>query len=258
MKVKLSLKMNNFNQYSEYYDLINTSKDYKSESSYVLDVLNKYSEVQLKSILELGSGTGNYSEYFCKKSIEVTGIELSKDMVNISLDKEINGFYPIHGDISIHKENKTFDAVISLFHVISYLTDNDSLINCFLNTNHHLVSGGIFLFDIWYTPAVLTQLPETRIRRISSENLNITRLAEPIVYSSKNIVEVNYEIWLKNNSNNELSIINEKHPMRHFSIPEIEMLAHFTGFELLRVEEFLTGAEPSKETWGVCFILKKI
>lgn len=250
--------MNNFTQYSEYYDLINSSKNYEAESDYVLDVLRTFSDIEVNSILELGSGTGNYSEKFCKKSIEVTGIELSRDMVNISKKKGIKGFYPVQGDISSHKENKKFDAVVSLFHVISYLTDNDSLINCFLNTNHHLHSGGLFLFDVWYTSAVLTQLPETRIRRISSDNMTITRLAEPVVFSSKNIVEVNYEIWLKNFSDDELSIINEKHPMRHFSIPEIEILAHFTGFELLRTEEFLTGAVPSTDTWGVCFILKKL
>jgi hypothetical protein len=45
--------------------------------------------------------------------------------------------------------------------------------------------------------------------------------------------------------------------MRHFSIPEIHMLASFTGFELLKAEEFLSGNEPSENTWGVNFILRK-
>ena len=46
--------------------------------------------------------------------------------------------------------------------------------------------------------------------------------------------------------------------MRHFSTPEIKLLAYTTGFELLHAEEYLTKAAPSEKTWGVCYILKKI
>ena len=45
--------------------------------------------------------------------------------------------------------------------------------------------------------------------------------------------------------------------MRHFSIPEIKLLAEFSGFEFLKAEEFVTGNEPSPVTWGVNFILRK-
>jgi hypothetical protein len=46
--------------------------------------------------------------------------------------------------------------------------------------------------------------------------------------------------------------------MRHFSIPEIGLLAEHTGFKILKTEEFLTASDPSERTWGVCIILKKI
>ena len=45
--------------------------------------------------------------------------------------------------------------------------------------------------------------------------------------------------------------------MRYFSIPEIEYIANSTGFEMLEAEEFLSGSEPSLNTWGVCVILRK-
>ena len=46
--------------------------------------------------------------------------------------------------------------------------------------------------------------------------------------------------------------------MRHFSIPEIALLAKTTHFELVHSEAFLTEENPSENTWGVCFILKKL
>jgi hypothetical protein len=51
--------------------------------------------------------------------------------------------------------------------------------------------------------------------------------------------------------------INEKHKMRYFFIPEIEL---FLGedFKIILAEEFLTGKKPGVNTWGVCFVLKRI
>jgi hypothetical protein len=46
--------------------------------------------------------------------------------------------------------------------------------------------------------------------------------------------------------------------MRHFSIPEIELLAKLTGFEIIKTEEFLSGETPGPNTWGVCFVLSKV
>ncbi len=73
----------------------------------------------------------------------------------------------------------------------------------------------------------------------------------------KNIVEVNYEMIIKNKLNNEYELLKEAHSMRHFSTPEIEMLADLSGFTLLKSEEFLTGKNPGADTWGVCYILQK-
>jgi hypothetical protein len=46
--------------------------------------------------------------------------------------------------------------------------------------------------------------------------------------------------------------------MRHFSIPEIRILADMNEFELVETKEFLTAAEPSEKTWGICFVLRKM
>jgi hypothetical protein len=50
----------------------------------------------------------------------------------------------------------------------------------------------------------------------------------------------------------------ETHPMRHFSLPEIDLLASMCGFECISAEEFLSGKTAGEDTWGVCVTLKKI
>ena len=242
-----------FNLYSGYYNLLYKDKDYKAESDYVFGKLIRY-RPNLNQILELGTGTGIHADLLQKKGLEVTGIEVSKEMAKQAREKGIECFVK---DCSEFRLDKKFDAVISLFHVISYVTENDKLIKTFQNVHKHLKPSGIFLFDVWYAPAVYNLKPETRIKRIENEELKITRLAEPIFHCNKNIVDVNYEVIIEEKHSGKITRIHETHPMRHFSFPEIQLLASMFGFEILESEEWMTGKEPSENTWGVCFILKR-
>lgn len=249
--------MANFEQYSNYYDLLYKDKNYKEESDYVIKKIKKWTP-NTTQILELGSGSGSHAHCFCEVGFEVTGIERSPEMVDLAKAKNIVGFNPVLGDISSFELSQQFDVVLSLFHVISYLTENKSLIDCFGRVHQYLKPDGIFMFDIWYSPAVYRQKPETRIKRLEDDTIEIIRLAESKMESDKNVVAVNFEVIIKDKTTQTSETITEEHLMRHFSIPEIKMLAGFTGFEVVLAEEFLTENSPSEDTWGVYFILKKI
>lgn len=244
---------NNFNLYGKYYDLLYGSKDYNSEANYISDCIKNYSP-DANTILEFGSGTGGHGLIFQKMGYDIYGLERSKQMVEKAM---LHGFPCEQADITNFEIDRKFDAVISLFHVISYIIDNMSLEKVFRNASKHLYSGGLFIFDIWYSPAVFHLKPETRIKKVENREISVIRVAEPEIHINENVVDVNYSILVKDKNTDKWIEFQEKHPMRHFSIPEISLLATFTGFEILKVEEFLTGNPPSENTWGVNFILKE-
>ncbi|MES2431372.1 MAG: class I SAM-dependent methyltransferase [Bacteroidota bacterium] len=246
----------NFNSYSKYYDLLYKDKDYESESAYVEGLVKTY-QPNAKNILELGCGTGNHAAILCRSGYDVTGLERSADMVELANKKGIPNFHPRVADIIDFKVGEKFDVAISLFHVLSYLTDNKDLLSCFKAVYDHLNLNGIFVFDVWYTPAVYVQQPLTRVKRISNNEIEVTRIAESDINYNSNTVDVNYQIIIKDISSGQMEVHNEKHPMRHFSIPEIEVLAVATNFEVIKTEEFQTHNSPGSNTWGVCFVLKK-
>ena len=243
----------NFKLYSKYYDLLYKDKDYHSEVEYISKLITTYSN-QVQNILEFGSGTGKHGLLLQNKGYSVYGLERSEEMV---ASAQKSGLACEVADISKFSLKKKYDAVIAMFHVVSYLTSNDSLIAAFENAGKHLSANGIFIFDVWYSPAVYTLKAVPRIKRFENEELSITRIAEPQIDYNQNVVKVNYTIIAKEIRQDKYTSFNECHPMRHFSIPEIELLAKHTGFEILKTEEFLTGSETSENTWGVCFILKK-
>jgi SAM-dependent methyltransferase len=246
---------NVFSLYSSYYDLLYRDKDYVSEVRYISELLHRYGIIN-GSLLEFGSGTGKHGCLLAEKGFSVHGIERSPDMVSHTTLN--SGFSCQVGDICTINLERTFNAVLSLFHVVSYQTDNSSIQQVFLNAAKHLDIGGIFIFDIWYTPAVYTMQPSVRIKRISDDQVSITRIAEPVIHYNDNIVDVNYTIYVQNQLTGELTSFQEKHPMRHFSIPEIDLFAKNAGLQRISAEEFLSGKFPGSDTWGVCFILKRL
>jgi SAM-dependent methyltransferase len=249
--------MENFNPgYSRYYDLLYQDKDYETETQYLLQLMRSF-RGGAKELLELGCGTGNHAAVLCREGYRVTGLERSGDMVTRANNKGIEGFRAEQGDITNFTVNATFDVALSLFHVVSYLESNTDLLSCFNAVNRHLNAGGIFIFDVWYSPAVYHLQPRTRVKRIEDELIKVTRVAEPEIHVNEQVVDVNYEILIQNKLTGITESHKEKHPMRHFNMAEIDLLARLTGFDMLRAEEFATGKPPGKDTWSVCFILQK-
>ena len=243
-----------FNNYSNYYDLFYQDKNYQKETDYIVDLLSKY-KISNGNILEFGSGTGKHGYLLGKLGYNVHGIELSSDMV---AKAKINSTFTCQkGDIAKVKLDKTFDAVISLFHVISYQTSNNQIKSVFENAAYHLPLGGLFIFDIWYSPAVHYQQPSIRKKHFKNDEISITRVAEPNYYPNENLVDVNYTFFVKSLSDNSTTQFKETHSMRHFSLPEIDILAEMYNFKRIDAQEFLTKKSPSENTWGVCITLKK-
>ena len=140
----------NFNDnYSRYYDMLYKDKNYKAESDYIISLIRSVSP-NAKNIIELGCGTGNHANFLCKNGFKVLGLERSLEMVELAKAKSIEGFTPVVADIEKYNVAEKFDVALSLFHVVSYLTSNKSLISCFKSTAEHLNHGGVFIFDVWY------------------------------------------------------------------------------------------------------------
>ena len=244
-----------FDAYSHYYDILYQDKGYEGEVEYIDSLLQAYS-VSGCELLEFGSGTGKHGRLLAEKGYNIKGIELSNSMVQKA--QKTDGFTCQQGDIRKISLGRSFDAVLSLFHVVSYQTTNADVQAVFQRATEHLEKGGLFVFDVWYSPAVYNLKPETRVKRMKNDEVEVIRIAEPNIRTNENRVDVNYTVLVKDKLSSENHTFSETHPMRHFSIPEIEHFAEINNFQVLKTEEFLTGNQPSEKTWGVCFILRKV
>jgi SAM-dependent methyltransferase len=252
--------MSAFNHYAHYYDLLYKDKDYAGEAQHVHEIIQRTTP-GAKSILELGCGTCGHAVHLSDKGYVIHGVDMSKEMLKLA-KKRLKQMPPqiasrislSQGDIRNFRLDQSFDVVIALFHVISYLPSNDDLTATFKMVKSQLKTGGAFIFDCWYGPAVLAHQPSVRVKRMEDERLSVVRVAEPVVDANKNLVEVNYQIFIIDKAHGDTKFLEEKHVLRFLFKPELELLLGHEGLRTLECFEGMTGREASSDTWSVYFV----
>jgi SAM-dependent methyltransferase len=255
--------MNFQENYAQYYDLMYQGKDYVGEVNYVLELLNKH-QPNLNSILELGSGTGGHALILAEKGYQIDGVDLSFEMLKIAnnrrqgLSQDVASRVNfIEGDVRTVHTGKKYDAVISLFHVMSYQVSNEDINATFETAKTHLKPGGIFLFDCWYGPGVLSELPSTRIKRIEDEYTSVVRISEPSIFPHDNLVEVNYEFFIKNKKTLKQTNFKESHNMRYLFQPEIKLFLKSQALEYIECCREMNSSNLCLNSWSVYFVAKR-
>lgn len=252
--------MGTFQDCANYYDLVYRDKDYKTECGFLESIFGKYSSKPIKTILDLGCGTGGHTLILAERGYKVAGVDLSRKMLQIGKRKakksKLNIRF-IEGDIRNIELNQKFDAVISMFAVMSYQVTNQDLISAFRTASRHLEKSGLFIFDVWFGPAVLTQKPSDRFEVIEKNNERIIRLATPVLDILNHAVDVKYKI-IKLFKDKVLDEVDEVHRVRFLFPQEIELICDMTGFKVLELCPFMElGKIPTEKNWNVTGILRK-
>lgn len=245
-----------FDAYAQYYDLLYKDKDYRGEVDYLHKLITDHSS-NPKSILDLGCGTGRYDVLFSQKGYTVVGVDLSEKMISIAKGKSADTLKFLQGDIRNIQLNRKFDVVVSLFHVMSYQITNKDIEDVFKTAKLHLEEGGVFIFDCWYGPAVLSDRPAIRVKRFEDEAVKLLRIAEPKMHANENYVDVHYEVVVTDKKTGERNSIKELHSLRYLFYPEIESFALKAGFRIIKFEEWVTGKLPDFLSWNVVFVCKQ-
>lgn len=255
------MNKNVFSKYADYYDLLYQDKNYIAECNFLEEIFKRYSNKNVKTILDLGCGTGGHSLILAERGYKITGMDISDEMLNFAkkkADEKKMKVQFINGDIRNLKLNRKFDAVISMFAVVSYQITNNDIISAFKTASRHLKKNGLFIFDVWFGPAVLSQKPVKRRKTIKKENEKIIRYATPELDIINHIVTVNYKVL---NIKNEKIIdeTKESHKVRFLFPQEIKYFLETQGFELKKLCPFMEiDGIVTADSWNIAAIGEKL
>ncbi len=252
--------MDAFRDYAYYYNAFYQDKNYEDEAKQIDKLIKQYGH-NVHEIINYGCGTGRHDIAFFKMGYQCMGIDMSPLMIEIANDNAVKEGVDINfkvADLRSFVPEEKYDAVISLFHVMSYQNENRDIVSAFTSARKALNQGGLFLFDVWYGPGVLSDKPTVRVKKVEDKDRVLIRIAKPDMYDKENLVVVSYEILIVDKGTNKTKIINEVHNMRYFFKPEIEYILEETGFELIDNLDCNSLKETGYNSWTSYFIAKAV
>jgi len=102
-----------------------------------------------KSILDLGCGNGVLLRLLQDAQHDVTGVDMSADMLSLAREKLGAGAKLYENDI-VHffTEKAKYDIIVSTCDTLNYLADTASVEQVFRSVKEMLKPGGFFFFDV--------------------------------------------------------------------------------------------------------------
>ncbi len=242
-------------KYVKYYDLFNSGKNYTQEVKFLEEIFKRYSKNSMKKILDLGCGTGLHEKELTEKGYEITGLDLSEEMIDIAKERHPRSNFVV-GDMSNFKLDEKFDAIICMFSAMGYLTENEQIKGFFKSIKEHLKEDGLLIIDCWNGLGVMNELPTSREKTVDVGGLKIVRRSFPNLDSKNHINNVKFKVKVSKEGT-LLEEYEEDHKVRFFFPKELEKYMDDEGFQLIhRCPSFEIDKELDEKAWNMILIGK--
>ena len=243
--------------YADSYDSLYADKDYVAECD-LLEVIFARAGRPVHGLLDLGCGTGRHAVELASRGYEIVGVDLSEAMLERARRRATAegaaGTTFLQGDIATIELDRSFDAVLSMFAVVGYQLSDAAVRATFANVQRHLEPGGVFVFDVWFGPAVVAVGPSERVKIVPTPDGEIERKAVGTLEPTGHVCSVSYELTRHHPGQPDAAVV-ETHRMRYFFEEELGEFLKEAGLTLQTVTAFPdTEHAPSAESWNVLVV----
>lgn len=139
-----------YNRFAEVYDQLMSHAPYDKWTALTKELIEQ-SEAPIKNIVDLGCGTGKITIPLAEAGYQLTGVDLSTDMLTLATVKSQNRQLKINWiqqDITELTGFSDVDLFISYCDVINYLTSKAAVYSVFQRVFESLTESGQFIFDV--------------------------------------------------------------------------------------------------------------
>ncbi len=141
------------------YDLFLGDVPYGEWLDYITGVLRAHG-ISDGLVLELGCGTGTFTQMLAKAGYDMIGVDSSPEMLQIASEKQRAACSGPKGQgadadiLYLQQDMREFElygtvrAVVCVCDSINYMADEEDLLRVFSLVNNYLDPGGVFVFDM--------------------------------------------------------------------------------------------------------------
>lgn len=233
-----------------YYDALMAGVPYRYWVDYVQQLLARL-DYHPRTVLDLACGTGNVSEELARRGYQVTGADLSAEMIEVAKSK--GGIVDYHvQDMSELNLGRQFDLVISLFDSLNYVTDVERLAAAIKRVYEHVSDGGVFIFDVNTVYALSHHF-------FDQANLSADHYPKYIWTSSYDHstricrVDMTFEVL----ENGQTVQFKEVHLQRGHSLEELSTMLTDAGFGVEEVLHAYKFRKPTRRSDRVFYVARR-
>lgn len=244
--------MEAYSDFAYLYDKFMEDVPYDEWAELLCSLLRAYGN-NVNSLLDIGCGTGTLTRIMAEKGYEMTGLDISADMLSVASSKEGEDILYILQDMTDINLLEEADAAYSICDCVNYLITNEDIVECFKSVERNLKKDGLFIFDFNTIYKYETVIGDTTI----AENADDASFIWENYYSKEDHIN-EYDVTFFVLEENDLyRRFEETHIQRGYELQEIKEFINTAGLKFVTAIDENTHKEPTNESERIFVVARK-
>ena len=142
--------MNAYHALADSYDRLTNDVDYEATVNFYYEILAREG-LKPRTCVDLACGTGSVTEILARRGLDVTGVDMSEEMLTVAMEKVMDMEQPprfICQKLQELRLPRAVDLAVCALDSLDYITDPDDCSEAIKRVYKVLNPGGIFIFDV--------------------------------------------------------------------------------------------------------------
>lgn len=205
-------------------------------------------------IVELGCGTGSFSQVLYSRGYDIIGIDISPDMLDLARKKSIEAGMDI---MYLEQDMRELDlyctagTIVSVCDSINYILEDEDVVETFRLVNNFLYPGGVFIFDFNTVHKYRDVIGDATI---AENREDCSFIWENYYHDNEHINEYDLTIFARCGGKDVFRRSMETHFQRGYDLDEMVNFVKEAGLEFIEAIDADTHEAPNEDSERIYII----
>ncbi|WP_440969835.1 class I SAM-dependent DNA methyltransferase [Peribacillus frigoritolerans] len=245
-----------YERFAYVYDELMKDAPYEKWLMILTAKLERYG-IDGRKVLDLACGTGEMTVELAQHGFEVTGVDLSDEMLLVANEKAVK----LGLSIPLFQQNMAeleglgqFDCVTIFCDSLNYLRDEEDIVKTFSRVHEHLKDGGLFMFDI-HSLYKMEEIFSDHTFAVNGEE--VSYIWDCFPGEEPYSVEHDLSFFVRDEESGLYDRFDELHYQRTYPVEQYKKWLEQAGFTVSEILADLEEAPLVTETERILFVASK-